>query len=438
MSETNSQNFCYLRDQIPISQAAFNRSRAIREQIRDAIAVRASYVDQRGGDPSIHLPGANWETGSDNPLFQGLFQTVMDGDYATINSLRVFSFSYTGFQLLTQKHTPEIADQHTVLARGVPADADEQLARLATDPQGRGQGFIQMYLDFIRHLPELLHITPPRMFGEIGWVVDGKIVNHDTVAYLERLTLLCLSGALWELRRSARSPESRGWSDLLHILNDAAKGRGLVPSLKALGSKLEEIYSLHQRPSSSAQSVQPERPRILEIGSGYGGLAYYLKTLIPDARYVCVDLPESLLFSSIYLSTLFPDEDNAVVTPNNAADLVRNTAGFTFVPNYMFDALCDSGQKFDLIINTLSMSEMLEKQVRYYGERIPRLLGARGVFFEQNQDNKGVGLINAREILAEYLPHCLPLSCPFHRLTQGFPHLWAAAPVHPYQWENSL
>lgn len=389
MKPVGTTEFCFLRNQIAISPAAFKNSAALREQLRLAIADRARYVASTGGDPSIHLPGANWEPGSDNPLFGGLFQTVMEGNYSIINALRLFSFSYTGFQLLTQKHTPDAPDHHKLLTRGVPPNADEQLARLAVDPEIPSNFYIQTYLDAIRHLPDQLHITPPRMFGEVGWLVNGKIVNHDTLAYLERLALLSYSGKLWEL---------------VHRKNLPADGLSSV------------------------------RPRILEIGSGFGGLAYYLKTLIPGARYVCVDLPESLLFSSIYLSTLFPSDDNVLVTQKNINQLSKDSAGFTFVPNYLFDACVDSGQEFDLVINTLSMSEMLEAQVRYYCSGIVKLLGSRGGFFEQNQDNKAIGFVNACEIIADYLPFCLPLACPIRPLTQGQPHLWATKPHSPFQW----
>jgi SAM-dependent methyltransferase len=388
---SGTPNFCFLRDQLPISQAAFKKSVSLREQLRGAIADRARYVTVNGLEPSIHLPGANWEPGSDKPLFEGLFQIVMDGDYSIINALRLFSFSYTGFQLLTQKHTPDLPDQLKVLARGVPIDADEQLARLAVDPEIPSKFYIQSYLEATRHLPDLLHVSPPRMFGEVGWLVNGKIVSHDTLAYLERLALLSYSGKLWEL--------------------------------------------IHRKSFASPGSFSG-RPRILEIGSGYGGLAYYLKTLIPGARYFCVDLPESLLFSSIYLSTLFPNDNNVLVTQQNIGDLAKDGSGFTFVPNYLFDACVARGLEFDLVINTLSMSEMLEKQVRYYCRGIAKLLGSRGVFFEQNQNNKAIGFINASEIIAEYLPYRLPLSCAFRPLTQGQPHLWATKPISPYQWEK--
>ena len=191
----------------------------------------------------------------------------------------------------------------------MPTDLDEQLAVKAAEPAPD----VNTYLDRTSFLPEVLHISPPNVFGEIGWLVDGKIVNHDTNVYLERIGLLAESGKLWELRN--RTPAS-----------------------------------------AAAQNRPWRRPRILEIGGGYGGLAYHLRKLIPDARYYLLDIPESLLFSSIYLSTLWQQDDNVLLTPDNLAELHKDSPGFTFVPNYLFERLSAAGLEFDLVINTLSMS----------------------------------------------------------------------------------
>ena len=42
--------------------------------------------------------------------------------------------------------------------------------------------------------------------------------------------------------------------------------------------------------------------------------------------------------------------------------------GVTLLPNYRFSDLITAGLNFDLVINTLSMSEMSHHQVRTYAE----------------------------------------------------------------------
>jgi hypothetical protein len=411
--------FCYLKDQRPISQEAYRHACRLREQVRALIAGRADFLKRTRRSPAVHLPHGNWELG--HGLYAG-HAALLDGDYSVVNNLRLFSQVFTGFQLLSFSR-----DRTVPFPRAVPPDLDERLKEIAAEPGWD----VEAYRQTTAHLPEALHITPPNVFGEVGWVVDGKIVNHDTNVYLERLVLLAECGKLWELR--GRSPHKQGWS----------------------------------------------RPRILEIGPGYGGLAHHLMGLVPESRYFLVDVPESLLFSSIYLSTLWPEHDNVLITPDNLADLGKDAAGFTFVPNFLFDDCCAAGLELDLVINTLSMSEMTEKQVRYYCKGISRLIGRRGVFFEQNQDNSVLGaktapvgflrerlprrfgsacdavrrllyrrglprpaaepgalsgMIDAKSVLAKFFRLCLPLRTPVLTITQGAPHLWADTPLPPYPW----
>ena len=68
----------------------------------------------------------------------------------------------------------------------------------------------------------------------------------------------------------------------------------------------------------------------------------------------------------------------------------------------MFHRLLEPLLAVDLAINTLSMSEMSELQVRGYCNGISRMIGRTGNFFEQNQDNRHLGMIRACDVIA---PH---------------------------------
>jgi len=46
---------------------------------------------------------------------------------------------------------------------------------------------------------------------------------------------------------------------------------------------------------------------VLEIGGGYGGMAYYLLRDLPRIRYINLDLPESIALASYYLIKALPD-----------------------------------------------------------------------------------------------------------------------------------
>ena len=326
---------------------------------------REEFVRQQGLEPEVYMPQANWTAESG---IHASSRALLAGKPATLNGLRLLSQCFSGFRLLDMS----TAAGKDILVE-VPHGVDEGLVEIAKNPDV----WVARYIAMAAKLPSPWHISPPARFGELGWRIYGKLINHDTAVYLERMALI----------REATMPHPAG---CLHLPED--------------------------RP-----------PRILEIGGGYGGLAHHLKTLLPDAYYYIVDLPESLSFSAIYLSILWQHQMNFLLEPKDADSiLVRKAPGFTFVPNYLFPSLAASGEKFDLVINSLSMSEMNAKQVREYAAAIAKMLESTGGFFEQNQDNRAFGFLNASEVIAEYFPTPRLLTGLFVPcgLTEGVPHLW--------------
>ncbi|HTU88904.1 MAG TPA: putative sugar O-methyltransferase [Gemmataceae bacterium] len=305
------------------------------------------------------------------------FRHICEGDHATVSCLRLYCQHFTGFRLASME-----------FAEGKPFPTPEEVRRLdgwlatiAATPNFA----VERYRRIAEQLPPELRIDPPRAFGEIGWLVGNRIVSSDTCVYQERMAILHETGILRELKERQRV---RG-----------ASGQPL---------------------------------RIVEIGGGYGGLAYHLKKYLPGVQYFIVDIPESLVFASIYLSVLFKNEKNVcLLFEDKPRSLQQRRPGFTFVPNFLFDKVAASDVKFDLALNTLSMSEMGSEQVRYYCEGIKKLLAPDGVFFEQNQDNQHLGKLDARTIITEHFPHKIELESKLSPglMTQGRAHIWSNNPV---------
>jgi len=278
-------------------------------------------------------------------------QPFYEGAYSLMRGESVewlrLTMQFTGCGLWSMSREPGLSPRNIDVI-------GQMLSELAFTPDPVA---LELYTRLRQELPEYLRIGPPAKFGEVGWLVDDVIVNQDTAVYWERLGLLFRAGVL---------------------------DRNASSSLKS-GS------------------------RILEIGAGYGGLAYYIQRAVPGVRYTVLDIPESLVYSAVYLSVLNPD------------------AGTRFLPNYEFPKLVQDNEQFDLVINTLSMTEMSEQQVRAYCEGIKTLIGSSGVFFEQNQDGRTVGLLNARDIVRDYFPREELLGGPGMKpiITQGFATIWS-------------
>jgi len=359
-----SQEFCFLKDQELLSDEEYAIALNVCDYIRRVIAERPEYIRRNALDPDVYFPMANWSL--DNAFYDGYRQLVA-GDRQIVAHLRLFSQMFTGYRLVDLKDA-----RGTHVPNGIPENVDEYLARSVDFPDP----WVARYKAVTNQLPIIFKVGPPPKFGEIGWKVDGRIVTRDTYVYVERLALLYEAGLL------------------------------------------------NQNHSLSMMEKTPLT--ILEIGGGFGGLAYHLKRILPQARYYVLDLPESLIFSAIYLSVLFPKERCHLLDLSLSDSVLKDCSpGFSFLPNFLFPRLVKSGLRIDLVINTLSMSEMSESQVRAYCEGIHQLLGTTGVFFEQNQDNRAVNLLNASDIVGQYFSGCVNLSgeaC--LGLTQGAVHLW--------------
>jgi glycosyltransferase involved in cell wall biosynthesis len=114
---------------------------------------------------------------------------------------------------------------------------------------------------------------------------------------------------------------------------------------------------------SAVRSI--DRPVVCEIGPGWGGFIYQLKTLLPRATCVLVDFPELFLFSATYLGAMFPDARLLFVGVEGTASIDGwRDADFVFVPHSLSRLV--STLPLDLTVNMVSFQEMTDTQVRSY------------------------------------------------------------------------
>jgi hypothetical protein len=123
-------------------------------------------------------------------------------------------------------------------------------------------------------------------------------------------------------------------------------------------------------------------PVVMEIGGGFGGLAYQLRRARPGVRYLGFDLPENLLIQDYTLSVAFPGARILRYSP--AIDTLRRSLfeeyDVILMPNFMLPR-AEAGLA-DLVINVRSLSEMGADTVAEYFAQIARL--CRRFFFHEN------------------------------------------------------
>lgn len=122
-----------------------------------------------------------------------------------------------------------------------------------------------------------------------------------------------------------------------------------------------------------------ERPNIVEIGGGFGGLAYHLLKRIPQACYIGFDLPEVTLLQSYYLSCAFPDAKLLIYYAGMQA-IELEGYDIAILPNFMLPKLPEGIA--DLVINVRSFAEMPAETIAEYTQQVDRF--GRLFFFHEN------------------------------------------------------
>ncbi len=120
--------------------------------------------------------------------------------------------------------------------------------------------------------------------------------------------------------------------------------------------------------------------KVLEIGAGYGGVAEILLRKGVAGSYTVVDLPENLFLSAQYLQHAFPDLQAAIVDRAGPQDWRACALRFVLANEI---PLLDS-ERFDLVVNTLSLGEMPAPTAQAYVTWISTHLAPDGIFFSHN------------------------------------------------------
>lgn len=139
------------------------------------------------------------------------------------------------------------------------------------------------------------------------------------------------------------------------------------------GCQLSSIFLTHLYfYLRSSQMVGRDLKSVLEIGSGYGGLARIYRMGQPQMRYYLVDLPESLYFAEVFLRANFPTARFHYVA--FGAPIPDDNVDFVFVPVQQLGAL--NGLHVDLVINTGSLQEMTDAAVAFWMNFIQKRIAA--------------------------------------------------------------
>jgi hypothetical protein len=154
------------------------------------------------------------------------------------------------------------------------------------------------------------------------------------------------------------------------------------------GGKAIMLPAFHQ--SYFAQSIGtllaskgPARTTVVEIGGGYGSLAYHLfRDTKLTATYVSLDIPEMCVISAYFLRSCFPGKKLLLYGEGPVDAAALREYDIIVMPNFVLKELPPAC--CDLVFNSHSMTQMTPGTIREYLRQIDRT--CTGFFYHANDE----------------------------------------------------
>jgi len=110
---------------------------------------------------------------------------------------------------------------------------------------------------------------------------------------------------------------------------------------------------------------------VVEIGGGFGGMAYYLLRDKAHVRYIDFDVPESLALTSYYLMRSFPHLKFLLYGEDELSTDAVSQADVVLMPTYAMDSL--ASKSADLVFSSHAMSDISPEAMKAYAPAIARI-----------------------------------------------------------------
>lgn len=210
-------------------------------------------------------------------------------------------------------------------------------------------------------LPALL----PRRIDTTGLQTIFNTEN-PLAAVRPRLIHAAYLALLWEfVRRGDRL-------GVLESLEEPSLGAPVTIVYRGRRISQDLCNSVHEFYAMQPDGVTPARS-VVELGGGYGRIAWVFLSCRPDVRYIMCDIPPALAVAQRYLTTLFPDRRTFRFRRFGAYSDVAEEferSSIAFVTPGQLDLL--PPLKADLFVNVSSLHEMRRDQIRHYLEMVDR------------------------------------------------------------------
>lgn len=247
-------------------------------------------------------------------------------------------------------------------------------------------------------LPMLLRISRRNIdliksvkFDNYGAKIGARVRRFDPLsAQIYRVYLALLYDFVTQVDRE----------NLLKKLEEPQVGNPFIVSYQKRVLSQDLMNSIYEYYSIIDSLDKAKIKEIVELGAGYGRLAYVFLLVLPNVRYTIVDIPPALYVSQRYLSEVFPQEKIFTYRRFKNFRLVQKEFDRARIRFLMADQVkLIPNNYFDLAITVSSLHEMTRAQIKKYLQEFDRV--TRG-FFYHKQWRRARTAVNSHITFSEY------------------------------------
>jgi putative sugar O-methyltransferase len=125
---------------------------------------------------------------------------------------------------------------------------------------------------------------------------------------------------------------------------------------------------------------------IVELGGGYGGMAYFLFRDNAKLTYIDFDLPENLALTAYYLLRAFPQLKIILYGEEDLCHITLRDNSLVLMPNFELHKL--GGNIAAVVFNSYSLAEMSAEAIKEYINQLGRIGGR--YFFHVNHTTRSL------------------------------------------------
>jgi putative sugar O-methyltransferase len=132
--------------------------------------------------------------------------------------------------------------------------------------------------------------------------------------------------------------------------------------------------------------AEADRPTVVELGGGYGGMAYFLVRNSPKTTYVDFDLPENLALTAYYLLRAFPGMKIALYGEEELSTSTLENNRIVLMPNFEISKL--PANCATAVFNSYSLAEMSAEAIEEYVKQMTKI--SRKYFLHVNHTRRSL------------------------------------------------